>query len=239
MRFICRCDVCLHFFFLFRNEILKLLVQCENLRKGLFSMKSRLKFMSATIFVWLLFVSQVHAQLCSSKIRFYIKVDVGFCSAVPLVGWFIGITQISEYQKKAFDADALDAASILSDQNVGAGMIANANLIIDKFYHSLEKKYPRMKLGRNEVIDVLNNLNINGVKNGHCPFLTSYYDRLAILFFPDEKAQSYLESSAKYLQKEQDVIEAQIIRNEKNSTAVNINYQDLSEDEDIKNPLVK
>jgi len=195
--------------------------------------------MSATIFVWLLFVSQVHAQLCSSKMRFYIKVDVGIYTIIPVIGWSIGIITMSEYQKKAFDADALDAASILSDRNVGAGMIANANLIIDKFYHSLEKKYPRMKLGRNEVIDVLNNLNINGVKNGHCPFVTSYYDRLATLFFPDEKAQSYLEISAKYLQKEQDVIEAQIIRDEKNSTAVNLNYHDLSEDEVVKKLIVK
>lgn len=203
-------------------------------------MKSHYQLIFSTILVGsMLFVHQVHAQFCSSKIRDRILIDKCICFAVPGIGWSFAIIDMPDYKKKAFDAAYLDAATNLMDRSMGANIIADSNRIIDKFYSKLEKKYPYMMLGRDEVIKVLNNLNLNGVKNGYCPLGIYAPSRLANLFFPDAKAHSYLENAAKMSQKEQDAIEAKRIRDEKNKPTENLYYHDLSEDEVIKKYLVK
>ncbi len=169
-------------------------------------------------------ISNARNDTCAEKVRSSFAKNAAVCTLVPVFGWVIGLTCLPQGVRELRDAAVLEAATIMTNGVYSKKEISDAKETIDRFYLKLIKKYPTMTLGKEEVVDTLNRLNINGPANGMC---YAKIGRLSGSLFPDNKAQEYLRSDTNW-EKERDAKEeayikdtakAARIRNKKNGRA--------------------
>jgi hypothetical protein len=108
----------------------------------------------------------------------------------------------------------LRAATLASTGDSGASPKTQKR--INKFYNRLEKLYPEMELGKDEVIDGLHQFNLHSREMGQCLNVP-----LESHLFPDKPLKHYLSAQQNYLDEQiaqnEKLANAKIIRKEKNA----------------------
>lgn len=168
-------------------------------------MMKRLYTLSIIIFVCMLSLADaVDARTCAEALRLNSTMQIVIKLPIPVVD----VMTILKTRRQRRNASRLESATILSadEEDYPERKLTNARKIIDDFYDSLVVQHPDLTMGKDEVIELLNMLNTNGVDNW-CRALLK--NRLSNVVFPDNKARRYRAYRAK-------IVEAEKIRNDKN-----------------------
>jgi hypothetical protein len=140
---------------------------------------------------------------CAGKLERDLTRAALACALIPGVGWYLGLCFAPDFAITKKRINLLRAATSIAS---GELIDDKAQKLADKYYRHLVKKYPQTELGKEEVINVLHQFNINGYKMGAC-FQTQF---LGNYLFPEGKMSNYIEEQKKFLASE-------AIRNEKNA----------------------
>ncbi len=175
----------------------------------------------------------LEATTCAEMLRNRTKwciaeAAVCYITVVPAI---FGIDKTLQTIRFPKDASRLEAATTIVF-GFPEEKIDEAHQIIDQFYEALGKMYPKMTMGRSDVVDILNTFNLNAVQEGYCQELIDLGNyrgaressTLAYMLFPDQQADKYLRpaevkiAQQKQLEAEQAQIEEALrIRQQKDS----------------------
>jgi hypothetical protein len=164
-------------------------------------MKHFLKKISIAVFLAsIFFTSTLYARTCADQLKRRALLPTAGAVvgslAIPLfgAGAAILLMVVPEIKNYRHAAAQLNAATVIT-QGLPENKIEKAHQVIDDFYDGLLKTYPQLTMIKEEVIALLNRLNSDGLNDGYCSKI-SLYSTLEGEFFPDDKAQAYMNVAA-------------------------------------------